>query len=201
LAEDTKGRDWLAVGISLFSLGISVLTAGYTIFYHHDEVRVVIGQAMLVTRDKSDFSLSEQQEFTFINSGNRQALISEIYGELVLAVEGSVQCSGPAKSILINAFPVVLKPGDIQVVHGKIAAAYPWKKVGDSMRFHEDGNVEGAARYLVCLRLYVTTPDNSSETWVQPLYDIPASSSTGEDRELFDKHEALRVLQRTHLGL
>lgn len=34
MAEEKKGRDWLAVGISLFSLGISALTAYHTIFFN-----------------------------------------------------------------------------------------------------------------------------------------------------------------------
>jgi hypothetical protein len=91
----------------------------------------------------------------------------------------------------------VLKPGEIQVLQAKVSAQYPWKKENGMLRFREDGAVEGAANYVVCLELYVTTPDSSSVRWVQPLYTLP---NTGGGEDAFEKEEPLKVLQRTRLG-
>jgi hypothetical protein len=203
MAEDKKGRDWLAVSISLVSLGISALTAYHSIFLHRDDVRFVAGEALRVMRDKNEFTLPEAHEFTFINSGNRQAVISSISGMLVLVTnqgDAAAQCNQKLpllKSIYLDAGPLVLKPGEIQVLQAKVIAQYPWKRDSGMMRFKEDGKVEGAANYVVCVEAYVTTPDSSSVSWVQPLYTLP---NAGEDKEAFEKEEPLKVLQRTRLG-
>jgi hypothetical protein len=52
MAEEKKGRDWLAIGISLFSLGISSLTAYHSILLQRDDVRFVVDEALHVMRDK-----------------------------------------------------------------------------------------------------------------------------------------------------
>src|SRR5258705_12950645 len=69
-------RDWLGVGISLLSLGIAGLTGYKTIFDQRDDVRFVVGDALKIRRDKKDFVLQQDQALTFVNSGNRQAVIS-----------------------------------------------------------------------------------------------------------------------------
>jgi hypothetical protein len=89
MAEDKKGRDWLAVGISVFSLGISALTAYRTILFQRDDVRVEVGEALRVMRDKNQFTLEEMQELTFINSGNRQAAVTGVSG---------MQCGRPVQA-------------------------------------------------------------------------------------------------------
>jgi hypothetical protein len=203
MAEDKKWRDWLAVGLSVLSLGISALTAYHTIFFQRDDVRVEVGESLRMLRDKNQFTLQETQEFTFINSGNRQAAVTGIYGMLVLVTNrgnADAQCNQKLplhKSIYLEASPLVLKPGEIQVLQVKVAAEYPWKKESGMLRFREEGAVEGAANYVVCLALYVTTPDSSSVRWVQPLYTLP---NIGEGKDAFEKEEPLKVLQRTHLG-
>jgi hypothetical protein len=204
MAEEKKGRDWLAIGISLFSLGISSLTAYHSILLQRDDVRFVVDEALHVMRDKNEFTVPEIQEFTFVNSGNRQAVVSGIYGMLVLVVsagDAAAQCSQNLplhKSIYLDASPLVLKPGEIQVLRAKVMAEYPWKKEKSGMlRFKEDGAVEGAANYVVCLQLYITTPDSSSVKWVQPLYSLP---NAGDEKEAFEKSGPLRVLQSTRIG-
>ncbi|WOH60927.1 hypothetical protein [Bradyrhizobium sp. BWC-3-1] len=166
-------------------------------------MRFIVGDVLRVMRDKTQFTLPEMQEFTFINSGNRQAVVSDIYGMLVLvtsAGDAAAQCNQKLplhKSIYLEANPLVLKPGEIQVLQAKVRAEYPWKKDGGLLRFKEDGAVEGVASYVVCLALRVSTPDSSSAKWVQPLYVLP---NAGEQEDAFGKGEPLKVLQRTRLG-
>jgi hypothetical protein len=204
MAEEKKGRDWLAIGISLFSLGISAFTAYHSILLKRDDVRLVVDEALQVRREKNEFTIPEVQEFAFVNSGNRQAVVSGIYGMLVLVTkpgDAAAQCNQKLplhKSIYLDASPVVLKAGEMQVVQAKVVAEYPWRKQGDgTFRFKEDGAVEGAANYVVCLLLYVTTPDSSSIKWAQPLYTLPGKADAGEK---FPKNEPLVILQATRIG-
>lgn len=189
--------DWLALGISLLSLAISGLSAYRTVFFQRDDIRLIVGDALNVTRDKGDLLLAQDQEFTFINSGNRQAVVSEIYGELVLATDPNSGCAGRlAKSIIVNPTQIVLKPGDILPLRAKLVQHYPWEKDKDGFRFRQSKE-EQDSRYLVCIHLYVTTPDSSSAKWVQPLYSVPPNEPSSE---LFGKDEPLRVIQRTSWG-
>jgi len=104
-----------AVGISLLSLTIAGLTTFRTVLFQRDDIRFVVGDSLRVTRDKTNFRLDEDQEFTFINSGNRQAVISGLWGQLVLVTDPNAQCDNRFfKSIFVDASPIVLKPGDIQ---------------------------------------------------------------------------------------
>jgi hypothetical protein len=109
-------RDWLAISISLVSVVIAAGSASYNILFHQDDIRLVVGNALNVSRDKQEFNLDRLQELTFINSGNRPAVVSEVYGKLVLARgTGSEQSQceenlSLAKNILLDGGPVVLKP-------------------------------------------------------------------------------------------
>ena len=205
MTETKQRRDWLAVVISVVSLLIAGSSAGYNIFFHQDDIRLVLENALSVSRDKQDFTLDHRQELTFINSGNRQAVISSVYGSLVLArgsTSNQTQCENYlslAKSIVLDGSPIILKPGDIGIWHANVDIRYPWKKDGDSVRYHEDDAQEAAAKHIVCVEAYVITPDSSSFRWVQALYELPVEC--GQPVELFDKDQPLKVLQRIGLGL
>ena len=195
--------EWFAMGVSVLSLTISAFMAFNSVLIQRDDIRFVAG-ALEMTRDKNVFTLPEVQEFTFVNSGNRQAVISGIYGMLVLIVgpgDAATQCNKRPllhKSIYLDAKPLILKPGEMQVIQAKVQEAYPWKRDKGEMRFKEDGKTEGAADYIVCIQVVVTTPDSSSVEWVQPLYSLP---NDGDEKEEFEPKEPLKVLKRTRLGL
>ena len=161
-------RDWIAISISIVSAIIAAGSAAYTILFHQDDIRLVVGNALNVSLEKQDFTLDRAQELTFINSGNRPAVISEAYGKLVLARGAGneqIQCDenlSLAKNILLNGSPVIIKPGEIQMWNAKVDVSYPWKLDGDVVRYHEDDAQAARGKYIVCLELYVTTPDSSS---------------------------------------
>jgi hypothetical protein len=198
-------RDWLAITISIASAVIAAGSAAYTILFHQDNVCLVTGNALNVSRDKQDFTLNRQQELIFINSGNRPAVISEAYGKLVLARgTGSEQSQceenlSLAKNILLNGSPVIIKPGEIQMWNAKVDISYPWKLDGYLVRYHEEDAQEAGQKHIVCLELYATTPDSSSFRWVQPLYVLPAGN--GEVKQIFNKDQPLDVLYGVHWGL
>jgi len=190
--------DWAGWVVAVVSLGITAFATYRTVLFQRDDIRLVMGNALTVTRDKKDLLLAQDQEFTFINSGNRQAVISEIYGELVLVTDPNAKCDGRfAKSIILNPTQIVLKPGDILPLRAKVVQQYPWEKDKDGLRFRQTTEEQGS-HYLVCLHLYVTTPESSSVKSVQPLYSV--SPGDGPPSELFRKDEPLNVIQRTRLG-
>jgi hypothetical protein len=146
--------DWFLGAVTVTSLGFAFFTS---VLYQRDDIRVVIGEALKVTRDKGGLVLAQDQDFTFINSGNRQALISEIYAELVLITDPKTGCDDRfAKSIVLNPTQIVIKPGDILPVHAKVVQRYPWERDKDGLRFRQ-ANEEQNDSYIVCLQLYVTT--------------------------------------------
>jgi hypothetical protein len=190
--------DWAGWVVAVISLGVAVFTTFRTVLYQRDDIRVVMGEALRVTRDKGALLLAQDQEFTFINSGNRQALISEIYAELVLVTDPKAQCDGRfAKSIVFDPVQIVLKPGDIVPFRSKVVQRYPWEKDKDGLRFRQSKEEQNSS-YIVCLQLYVTTPDSSSVQWVQPLYSV--SPSEDQSQDFFDKNQPLNVIQGTRWG-
>jgi hypothetical protein len=195
------GRDWIAI----VSVVIAALSGAYTILFHQDDLRLVLGTALNVSRNGQDFTLDRQQELTFINSGNRPAVISNIYAKLVLAKgtgNEQSQCEQDlslAKNIILNGSPVIIKPNEIQMWSSKVDISYPWKSEGQAVRYHEDDAQEAAEKHIVCLELYATTPNSSSFRWVRPLYVIPTGN--GETKQLFSKDQPLDILCRIRLGL
>jgi hypothetical protein len=161
-------RDWLAITISLVSVIIAAGSAGYNILLHQDDIRLVVGNALNVSRDKQEFTLERAQELTFINSGNRPAVIGEAYGKLVLARGAGneqSQCDenmSLAKNILLDGSPVIIKPGEIQIWKATVNISYPWKLDENAVRYHEEDAQEASQKHILCLELYLTTPDSSS---------------------------------------
>lgn len=191
--------DWAGWAVAVISLCITGFTAYRTLLIQRDDIRVVVDGALAVRPDKGDLLLDQDQQFTFINSGNRAAVITEIYGELVLVTDPKTGCDGRlAKSIILNPTQTVVKPGDILPLHAKVVQRYPWEKDKDGLRFRRSKEEQNDT-YIVCLQLYVTTPDSTSIRWVQKLYAIPAKDDQSND--VPDKSPPpLNVIQQTHWG-
>jgi hypothetical protein len=199
-------RDWLPITATIVSVIIAAVSAAHSIFFHQDDLRLVLGNALEVSREGQDFILDRQQELAFINSGNRPAIISNVYATLVLAMgklDDQSQCEdymSLAKNIILDGGgPIIIKPNEIQMWDAKVDISYPWKSEGQTVRYHEENAQEAAQKHIVCLELYATTPNNSSFRWVRPLYLFPAGS--GERKPLFDEHQPLDVLYRINWGL
>jgi hypothetical protein len=192
--------DWAGWVIALISLCITGYTTYRTVLIQRDDIRLVVGNALTVRHDKGDLLLDQDQEFTFINSGNRAAVITEIYGELVLITNPNSGCDDRfAKSIVLNPTQTVVKPGDIVPVHAKVVQRYPWENDKDGLRFRRSKE-EQNDRYIVCLQLYVTTPDSSSIRWVQRLYSVSPNDDQSPNISDKDQPPPLNVIQQTHWG-
>jgi hypothetical protein len=192
--------DWAGWVVAVISLCITGYATYRTVLIQRDDIRVVVGDALTVRPDKGDLLLDQDQQFTFINSGNRAAVITEIYGELVLVTYPKTGCDGHfAKSIIFNPTQIVVKPGDILPLHAKVVQRFPWEKDGNALRFRRSKEEQNDS-YIVCLQLYVTTPDSSSFRWVQKLYSVPPRDDQSPD--VFDKDPPppLNVIQQTHWG-
>jgi hypothetical protein len=191
--------DWAGWVVAVISLCISGFTTYCTVLIQRDDIRVVVDGALAVRPDKGDLLLDQDQQFTFINSGNRAAVITEIYGELVLVTDLKTGCDGRfAKSIIFNPTQIVVKPGDILPVHANVVQRYPWIKDGTALRFRRSKEEQNDS-YIVCLQLYVTTPDSSSIRWVQKLYLVQPNEEQSPD--VHDKNPPpLNVIQQTHWG-
>src|SRR5882724_12061689 len=100
-------------------------------------------------------------------------------------------------SFSIQQPQIVLKPGDVLPLRAKVAQEYPWEKDKDGFLFREDKEKQGS-QYLVCIQIYVTTPDSSSVKWVQPLYSMQPNETWPS--ELVGRNEPLKVIQRTSWG-
>jgi len=57
-----------------------------------------------------------------------------------------------------------VEAGDIVPFRSKVVQRYPWEKDKDGFLFREDKEKQGS-QYLVCIQIYVTTPDSSSVKW------------------------------------
>lgn len=180
---------------------ISLCFTARTVLFQRDDIRVVVDGALAVRPDRGDLLLDQDQQFTFINSGNRAAVITEIYGELVLVTDPKTGCDGHfAKSIVFNPTQIVVKPGDILPVHANVVQRYPWVKEGNALRFRRSKEEQNDS-YIVCLQLYVTTPDSSSIRWVQKLYSVSPSDAPSA-ADVPDKNPPpLNVIQKSHWGL
>ncbi|CAM5373998.1 hypothetical protein AFEL58S_01620 [Afipia felis] len=201
MAEKKHWLDVAAFAIAVTSLVIAGATALNNILIHRDDLRFVPGEALAVMRDDQGVVLTPKQELTFINAGNRPAIIHEVYAELVLVLDPKEQCNNRfAKSIVLNPTQIVLKPGEIVPLQATVAERYPWKpdkENKDLLRFSESKE-EQAASYLVCLQLFVTTPDNASVRWMAALYSLKPGDVLGS--KLFREDAPLKIIQRTSFG-
>lgn len=191
--------DWAGWIVAVISLCFTAFTAYRTLLIQRDDIRVVVDGALAVRPDEGDLLLDQDQQFTFINSGNRTAVITEIYGEVVLVTDPKTGCDGRfAKSIVFNPAQIVVKPGDILPVHANVVQRYPWVKDGNALRFRRSKEEQNDS-YIVCLQLRVTTPDSTSVRWVQKLYSVPTKDDQSPDAP--DKgRPPLSVIQQTRWG-
>jgi hypothetical protein len=83
-------------------------------------------------------------------------------------------------------------------VHANVVQRYPWVKDGNALRFRRSKEEQNDS-YIVCLQLYVTTPDSASIRWVQKLYSVPAKEDQSPD--VPDRSPPpFNVIQQTHWG-
>lgn len=114
-------KSWLPIAISALALVVSVTNLFSSAFLQRDHIRVVPGgRPTLMRYDKESFG-SGIDTLTFINSGNRGAVIQDLAVLVSNAdrEEGPV-CTkqlGPTFLVKYRHEPILIKPGDIVIVH------------------------------------------------------------------------------------
>jgi hypothetical protein len=85
-----------------------LLFSGVTLYrtqlIQKDDIRVVVDGTVEVRPDKGDLLLDQDQQLTFINSGNRTAVITEIYGEVLVTATDTMRPVAPACSVIKACF-------------------------------------------------------------------------------------------------
>lgn len=85
-----------------------MLFSGVTLYrtqlIQKDDIRVVVDGTVEVRPDKGDLLLDQDQQLTFINSGNRTAVITEIYGEVLVTATDTMRPVAPACSVIKACF-------------------------------------------------------------------------------------------------
>jgi hypothetical protein len=90
---------------ALLDCFFSGVTLYRTQLIQKDDIRVVVDGTLEVRPDKGGLLLDQDQQLTFINSGNRAAVITEIYGELVLVTAtDTMRPVAPACSVIKACF-------------------------------------------------------------------------------------------------
>ena len=209
-------KDWVSVTLSCLALGVSAGAAYFNIIRQTDDIRIAtLPSPFVVLDDQGKIGVSGQQQITFINSGNRDAAITDLSLVLVRlkdAPPDDTQCDeakGSAVASLLYDFePFITRPGDI-VVKTFTRTLYPdlWKtsSTDNNLKFFDLGSSMFGAKEIVftCLRLSVTTPDKFIADVLVPKHYIPIEdvrhdgSVASSVKSVFDSNKPYRIVQKT----
>jgi hypothetical protein len=197
-------RDRLPIVISLFSLLISALTIYFNVLLELDDIRVVIGQPPTISREKNgEVSIDGDQEFTFVNSGNRTAAVTYVFitTERIETNVSQAQSCGNMNDKLMLPLPfdvaaLVLKAGEINIVSARLGAKRD--KQGIIRIPKELFSAAVGDQILVCLAVNIVTPDNYSTQQRIPVYKFTFENEFAEESALFDKNKPLSLRHARH---
>lgn len=213
-------KDFAPLVLSCIALVISAATALFTVVLQLDDLRVVVGSRPQLSIDDKDIMITGRQELTLINSGTRAIALNSLaavayrlrslddkYRDCIPPDSEPAHDTEDAPAprrvdyrIPLDFTPVVLKPGDITVVSATPVARGFWKprirggiEIPIGWYKPREDDV-----FLVCLYLYVVTPDSVTTRWNRPLFLVPVSSQVElkQGEELFDKERPMSVLKR-----
>jgi hypothetical protein len=155
-------KEWLSITLSILAFVISAWSAYWNIIRQVDDVRVVIEGIPLIQIDpaKATIRVIANQRMSFTNLGNRPAAVTSISLSISQPNENSTQevCTGTAVTEPFDVEPLVVKAGEISVLHTKL-------RKGAFVVNLEVAN-RGKKTVLVeaCAIFYVVTPDNETAT-------------------------------------
>ncbi len=209
----TSRRDWLAVGISLFSLACTGLTAYYNVLLQKDDIRIVVSRLPDMSRDeRGNMFASGGIELTILNAGNRAAVVTQVSTKAYQreTKSGIRECKNPhdERPFPVNFFidfkPVVVKPGEIQFVSAKLRAMFPWNQPKKSDREFFDMSLptelhgKNVDHFLMCLEVSVTAPDSSSIKWIAPMAMMSKTNVQMDylPEQLYEQSKPITVLKR-----
>jgi hypothetical protein len=163
-------KDWISPILSCLALIVSAITAYFSILQQTDDVRIVTSsQPIVVFDDKGTLGLAGRRQITFINSGNRDAAVTDITLAIMRLRTSPVansQCSElrnfQVANLVYDFEPFVVTPGEITIKTFDQTSFPQWKtdKVDSSRKFLSGpSNVAKGDAVVTCLRISMTTPD------------------------------------------
>lgn len=208
--EPWKLKDKAALAISALALFVSGTTAYLNVIWQYDDIRVVVGRPPTAyINDNREVVLSGGLDLTFINSGNRAAVITRLSAQVrqVVDTDGdTLECSSASLSTLplpldFKPVPLVLSPGAIARVDSTVGDFLNlWTKDGQSgaLLNKKAFQAKGGQEFIGCISLSVVVPDSYQDDWSQPVFKVMLNEDADtEDWPLFKPDTPIVILQRT----
>jgi hypothetical protein len=188
----------LGFGISAFGFWVSLKQT--------DDLRVMIPSAIpLITIQKDRIAFMQAIDLTYINSGNRQARISDLglvalkYDEQKPPTDRSCNEGEPEAKIYprFDFASLVIKPGEIMDIRNlKFRPGFMGEALGDQgIQFPNVPGVTGKDTMLVCLQQRVVTPDSYVRALNKMLWLIKPDSP--ETKYLYEQNRPVIVRKTT----
>jgi hypothetical protein len=77
--ERVKGKDWVAILVSITALALSALTAYFSFVRQSEELRVFLGEIPLLTKaDDGRLQLEGNLDIDFMNTGTRPIIVQSV---------------------------------------------------------------------------------------------------------------------------
>ena len=202
-------KDWISIVISIGALSVSLATAYFNIFRQTDDVRLALSDIPTtgVQPKLGKVSVQAQQSFTFINSGNRPAVIARLQLAVVQpskTTPSPTSCKPEEDGINYYApipyqfVPVVIKPAEVSAVSATLA----WRKTSDGLVTvgitPENSSRTDRHYVFMCLLIDLVTPDNVVVEKAVPLgidYQNIVEGGGGDTKLLFDRLKPIPLLQ------
>jgi hypothetical protein len=143
-------------------LCVALANAYFSLLFIVDDIRVVVrgGPALPEATVPGGYvDLTAPYTLSFINSGTRAAVITDVYISLEFDDEHPI-CEGRNdwNVASVNLEPVIIKAGEIVLI--KNVQLPPWKATDSSARY-ELKVASGWKRVRPCMQFNIITPDNA----------------------------------------
>lgn len=170
-------KDWISITLSILALTVSLGSTYFTIFRETDDLRVIINVLPMLSEKDNRTTLYDDQDLTFINSGNRAAAVTRValFVSKPLSQEDQNACTSIQMHtvfVVEYAFePFVLRPGEIMV--RKLTLPRPDGKYMHEVKSAGRGKAVAGGEPITageivraCVRFTIATPDNfADEVW------------------------------------
>ncbi len=172
--ERMKAKEWLAIIISIAALGISAVTAYFTLILQSEEMRVFVGEIPLLDRTTDvQLQIIGSLDVAFMNTGTRPILVRQV-GLIIRDVSARRRTNpcGAAFSggYMLEGESFVVKEKESVTKRMKLRV-YP-REIFSEVELGKDGNVSiqvpkdlsgKPSRHLVtCLSVFAASPSRPS---------------------------------------
>jgi hypothetical protein len=207
-----RGNRWSApILASVVTFLVTVLGFGISAFgfwsslRQTDDLRVLITSSTpLITIDNDSINIMQALDLTYINSGNRQARISNLgliglkYNDTQFPTDRNCDEGEPDTKIYptFDFSSATIKPGEILDLHDlKYRHGAMSRPLGKGISFPNLFRLTASDSMLVCLQQRVITPDSYVSSLSKALWLIRKNG--GDLKPLFDQERPITVKKTT----